>query len=85
MRQAIRAQKAGTRSRVWVAALALMLAGPALVTAGNVVVPVENDAPVALAARQNDAAKVRELLNAKPRPDVNVRTAWIASSPPART
>ena len=73
MRRAIRVRKAGASPRVWAAALALMLAGP--VMAGNVVVPVENDAPVALAARQNDAAKVRELLNAKPRPDVNVPTA----------
>jgi ankyrin repeat protein len=39
------------------------------------VVPVENEAPVALAARQNDGAKLRALLDAKPRPDVNARTA----------
>ena len=54
-------------------AVALILSGTAL--AGDVVVPVENNAPVALAARQNDATKVRALLNAKPRPDVNVPTA----------
>ncbi len=40
-------------------ALVLMLAGPALVTAKDVVVPVEKDAPVALAAREKDGAKVR--------------------------
>ncbi|MEJ0035023.1 MAG: ankyrin repeat domain-containing protein [Gammaproteobacteria bacterium] len=56
-------------------ALMLMLCGPALVVAREVVVPVENDAPVALAARENDATKVRSLLEAKPRPDVNTRTA----------
>jgi ankyrin repeat protein len=55
--------------------LALVLCGSNLVAARDVVVPVENDAPIALAARKNDSAKVRELLDAKPRPDVNVRTA----------
>ena len=55
--------------------LALLLCGPALAVAGDLVVPVENDAPIALAARQKDDAKVRALLDAKPRPDVNVRTA----------
>jgi ankyrin repeat protein len=55
--------------------VALMIAGPAAAMAADVAVPVENDAPVALAARKNDAAKVRALLDAKPRPDVNVRTA----------
>jgi len=56
-------------------ALALLLSGPALVSARDVVVPVENDAPVALAARQNDSAKVRALLDAKPHADVNAPTA----------
>src|SRR4051812_35884626 len=56
-------------------ALALMLSGPAFVMARDVVVPVENDAPVALAARDNDSTKVRALLEARPHADVNVRTA----------
>src|SRR5215470_1695148 len=75
MRRVNPARNPGGRSRVWVAALTLMLAGPTLAIAGDVVVPVEKDAPVALAARKNDAAAVRALLDAKPRPDVNVRTA----------
>jgi ankyrin repeat protein len=61
--------------RLRVIALALALCAPALVAARDVVVPVEKDAPVALAARANDGAKVRELLDAKPHPDVNARTA----------
>src|SRR5690348_7371337 len=56
-------------------ALALVLGSPMIALAGDVVVPVENDAPIALAAKKNDLAKVRALLDAKPRPDVNVRTA----------
>jgi uncharacterized protein len=56
-------------------ALAMVLCGPALVSAKDVVVPVEKDAPVALAARDKDGAKVRALLDASPRPDVNARTA----------
>ena len=56
-------------------ALVLMLSGPVLAAAGDVVVPLETDAPIALAARQNDAAKVRALLDARPRSDVNVRTS----------
>jgi ankyrin repeat protein len=63
------------RLQIRAIALALMLCGPALVVARDAVDPVEKDAPVALAARANDAAKVRTLLEAKPRPDVNVRTA----------
>lgn len=73
MRGAIRPRK--TMVRLSAVALAVMLAGPALVTARDVVVPVEKNAPVALAARENDGAKVRSLLDARPRPDVNARTA----------
>ena len=62
-------------ARVRAVALALALFAPALVMARDVVVPVEKDAPVALAARDNDGARVRELLDAKPRADVNARTA----------
>src|SRR5262249_31765199 len=56
-------------------ALAVMLSASAGVAAGDVVVPVENNAPIALAARQSDAAQVRALLAATPRPDVNVPTS----------
>jgi ankyrin repeat protein len=62
--------------RATIATLALALATISVVAgATDVVVPVERDAPLALAARKNDAAAVRELLAAKPRPDVNARTA----------
>jgi uncharacterized protein len=74
MRGVIRVRKAGG-SRVGALALALLLSGPAFVAAKDVVVPVEKDAPVALAARDKDTAKVRALLDASPRPDVNARTA----------
>ncbi|MGC1459044.1 MAG: ankyrin repeat domain-containing protein [Steroidobacteraceae bacterium] len=40
-----------------------------------VVEPVENHAPLVLAARSNDNAAVRDLLAAQPRPDVNQHTA----------
>jgi ankyrin repeat protein len=52
-----------------------MIAGPAMALAADIAVPVENDAPIALAARRNDTAAVRALLDAKPHPDVNVRMA----------
>ena len=59
-----------------VIALALCLASPSIVAAAEgVVVPVERDAPLALAARKNDSATARGLLAAQPRPDVNQRTA----------
>jgi ankyrin repeat protein len=54
---------------------ALALCAPALGVARDVVVPVEKDAPVALAARDKDSAKLHELLDAKPHADVNARTA----------
>src|SRR5262245_759091 len=56
-------------------AVALMLSSPALVAARDVVVPVEEDAPVALAARDKVSAKVRALLDATPHADVIARTA----------
>ena len=57
-------------------ALSLGLASlSAVAVAADVVVPVERDAPLVLAARKNDSATVRELLAAQPRPDVNQRTA----------
>lgn len=67
--------EASVGARVRAVALALALCAPALVAARDVVVPVEKDAPVALAARDKDSTKLRELLDAKPHADVNVRTA----------
>jgi ankyrin repeat protein len=62
--------------RATIVALALALAGlSAAAGAAEVVVPVERDAPLALATRKNDAATAHKLLAAKPRPDVNQRTA----------
>jgi ankyrin repeat protein len=46
-------------------------AGPA----AKVIDPVERDAPLVLALRKHDTAAALALLNAKPRPDVNQRTA----------
>jgi ankyrin repeat protein len=43
--------------------------------AERVVEPVENAAPLVLAARGNDGATARSLLSATPRPDVNQHTA----------
>ncbi len=58
------------------ATLALLLGGTLVhATAPAVVEPVENNAPLVLAARANDAATVRTLLAAQPRPDVNQHTA----------
>ncbi|MEJ1962009.1 MAG: ankyrin repeat domain-containing protein [Gammaproteobacteria bacterium] len=62
--------------RGWVAAFALALSSlPAVASATDVVDPVERDAPLVLAARQNDSAATRELLAARPLPDINQRTA----------
>lgn len=58
------------------AGLALALAGTlAHAAAPAVVEPVENDAPLVLAARASDATSLRALLAAQTRPDVNQRTA----------
>jgi len=66
--------RVGSLTRV--VAFALVCSAPALVTAANAVVePVENPAPLVLAARKNDRAAARALLAANPRPDVNQRTA----------
>jgi ankyrin repeat protein len=73
MRGVIRVRKAA--AGLSAVALAVLLALPSLATARDVVEPIEKDAPVALAARANDGATVRALLDAKPRPDVNARTA----------
>lgn len=57
-------------------ALALTLAGTlAHADSPTVVEPVENNAPLVLAARANDVATVAALLAVQPRPDVNQHTA----------
>jgi ankyrin repeat protein len=56
------------------AAVALLLCSPVSL-ARDVVEPVENSAPLVLAARKNDMTAVRAQLAANPRPDVNQRTA----------
>jgi ankyrin repeat protein len=56
-------------------ALALALAGVLAHADSPVVEPIENVAPLVVAARANDASAVRGLLAAQPRPDVNQRTA----------
>jgi len=57
-------------------ALVLLAASSGVVVAADQVVePVETPAPLVIAARSNDSAAVLALLNAKPRPDVNQRTA----------
>ncbi len=73
MRGAIQVRKAA--AGLSAVALAVLLAVPSLGAARDVVEPIEKDAPVALAARANDGAKVRALLEANPRADVNARTA----------
>ena len=57
-------------------ALALTLAGMLAHAATPAVIePVENNAPLVLAARANDRAALQALLAAQPRPDLNQRTA----------
>jgi ankyrin repeat protein len=63
------------KHRGLLAALALTLAGMRAHADAPAVEPVENPAPLVLAARADDSSALQTLLGAAPRPDVNQRTA----------